>query len=291
MAPIHPPRPAGLRAERPEIVELRRLRHDQPELSAAVDLQIALASLQARVKARLPMPWIDADPEWLKGQHDEGRPLLRLEDVRLSWTDVRLMVRQTADLLLRHQLIDTAIHARFQAYARTSEPVEGLVAGWFNAKASPDRVTTRWWPDDLDEESVDQVLTLALRPFLERCAEIAQQRTDLSTWTRAYCPLCGGDPELAVLTRGGERLLICSRCGTRWAIDSTACPWCGNADLQRLTTYVSQDRHYRLVACDACRRYVKAYDARAATRPVMPSVDTIATLPLDAAAMQQGYTG
>jgi formate dehydrogenase maturation protein FdhE len=44
-------------------------------------------------------------------------------------------------------------------------------------------------------------------------------------------------------------------------------------------------------ACDVCRRYLKAYDARHASRPVMVSVDSIATLPLDAAAMQRGYVG
>ena len=48
---------------------------------------------------------------------------------------------------------------------------------------------------------------------------------------------------------------------------------------------------YRVSACDVCRRYLKAYDARNATRPVMVAVDTIATLPLDAAAMQRGYVG
>ena len=36
---------------------------------------------------------------------------------------------------------------------------------------------------------------------------------------------------------------------------------------------------------------LKAYDARHATRPVMLAVDTIATLPLDAAAIQRGYVG
>ena len=41
--------------------------------------------------------------------------------------------------------------------------------------------------------------------------------------------------------------------------------------------------------CDDCRRYLKAYDTRGATRPVLPNVDTIATLPLDAALVQQGY--
>jgi formate dehydrogenase maturation protein FdhE len=44
-------------------------------------------------------------------------------------------------------------------------------------------------------------------------------------------------------------------------------------------------------ACDVCRRYIKAYDARRAQRPVMVAVDSIATLPLDAAAMQRGYVG
>ena len=41
--------------------------------------------------------------------------------------------------------------------------------------------------------------------------------------------------------------------------------------------------------CDVCERYLKAYDARQASRPVMPAVDGVATLPLDAAAMQKGY--
>jgi hypothetical protein len=40
-----------------------------------------------------------------------------------------------------------------------------------------------------------------------------------------------------------------------------------------------------------CRRYLKAYDSRSAERPVLVAVDTIATLPLDAAAMQRGYVG
>ena len=45
-----------------------------------------------------------------------------------------------------------------------------------------------------------------------------------------------------------------------------------------------------MYACDVCTRYVKAYDGRRATRPVMPIVDSIATLPLDAAAIQRGYS-
>ena len=46
-----------------------------------------------------------------------------------------------------------------------------------------------------------------------------------------------------------------------------------------------------MYGCNECRKYVKAYDARGTGRPVMPAVDTIATLPLDAAAIQRGYDG
>ena len=64
-----------------------------------------------------------------------------------------------------------------------------------------------------------------------------------------------------------------------------------NDDRARITTFASRDGRYRVSACDVCRRYLKAYDARNAPRPVMIAVDTIATLPLDAAAMQRGYLG
>ena len=56
-----------------------------------------------------------------------------------------------------------------------------------------------------------------------------------------------------------------------------------------ITSLASRDGRYRLSCCDSCMRYIKAYDARRAGRPVLPVVDSIATLPLDAAAMQRGY--
>ena len=56
-----PPRPP--RAETREIVELRQLKAEQPELASAVDMQIALVDMQRRVQSRVPLPWISADPD------------------------------------------------------------------------------------------------------------------------------------------------------------------------------------------------------------------------------------
>ncbi len=92
-----------------------------------------------------------------------------------------------------------------------------------------------------------------------------------------------------MITPAADRLLICSRCLARWSFEPITCPFCRNADRSRITSFASRDGRYRLYACDVCQRYLKAYDARSASRPVLPPVDSVATLPLDAAAMQRGY--
>jgi formate dehydrogenase maturation protein FdhE len=84
-------------------------------------------------------------------------------------------------------------------------------------------------------------------------------------------------------------MLICSRCSARWRFHQFTCPFCMNEDRSRITSFASRDGRYRLYACEVCERYLKAYDARRAGRPVMPAVDSVATIPLDAAAMQKGY--
>jgi Protein involved in formate dehydrogenase formation len=280
------------RAEPREVVELRQLKVRQPELGDAVDLHIALLALQRRVQTRVPTTWVEVAPEWLKRQHEAGKPLLRFEDIALDWTDFRLVFRQTADVLRRFDALDPADYQAIQAMSRDGHALEPLVVRWFNATAAPDSGIA---PDPskppASAEALDQVMALAMRPFLERCADVVQQRADFSTWTHAHCPLCGGEPEFAVLTSAGERVLICGRCTGRWRFDDTACPFCGNTDRSRLPSFSSRDGVYRLYACDACRRYIKAYDARRGGRPVMLAVDAVATLPLDAAAVQRGYTG
>jgi Protein involved in formate dehydrogenase formation len=300
--PPHPPRPG--RGESREVAELKRVRDEHPEIATAVDMQIALIDLQRRVQARVPMPWIEVDKEWLKRQHELGRPLLRFKDIPLDWTDVRLMFRQTAEILRRFESLEEADYAAIQTISRSGHMLEPLVVAWYEAAASrgkadpdaaPDRGPAPAGPEEqaprVDPEVLDQVLLLTMKPFLERCAEVVQQRTDFSTWTFSYCPLCGGEPEFSLITPAADRLLICTRCAGRWRFHPLACPYCGNDDRAQITSFASRDGRYRIYACDVCMRYLKAYDGRNATRPVMVAVDTVATLPLDAAAMQRGYRG
>lgn len=277
--PNRPPR--SPRSESREVVELRAIAERQPELGDAVAMHLELVELYSRIQGRVPLPWFDLSGDTLARHNAEARPVLQFENIPIELTDLRLMVRQTADLLRRHGALEEEDALRVQAIGRDQTLVE-IVGSWYRAISG--RQT-----GDLDP-ALDQVLTLAMRPFLSRCAEVLQQRGDLTAWTHPYCPLCGSDPDFSVITPAAERHLICARCTMRWRFEPLTCPYCRNSDRSRITSFATPDGQYRVYACDACQRYLKAYDGRRATRPVMPVVDGVATLPLDAAAMQRGYS-
>jgi hypothetical protein len=289
LVPDRPPRPP--RAETREVGELKQLRTAQPELASAIDMQLELVELQRRVQGRVPLPWIHPDPAWLAAQQAAGRPIVRFGDIPLEWSDFRLGFRQIADILHRYEAFDRDEHQQMLTLSRDGNTLQPIVTQWYAATSGVDGGK----PSERDTSgapaNLDQVLLLAMRPFLLRCAEALAQRADLSAWQFGHCPFCGWEPDFAVITPNADRRLICGRCIAQWAFDPLRCPYCANDDRGQITSFATRDGRYRVYACDVCRRYLKAYDARNATRPVMVAVDTIATLPLDAAAMQRGYVG
>jgi FdhE protein len=285
---VRPPR-----AETREIVELKQLKLAQPELASAIDMQLALVEMQRRVQGRVPLPRIAINQAWARSQQAAGRPLVRFADIPLEWSDFRLTLRQTADILLRFEALERTDHQRIVALAREGNALEPLVSAWYDASSGVEPgVDTKTRTTEADGPAgLDQVLVLALRPFLARCAEALAPQVDLASWNHGHCPICGWEADFAVITPGADRRLFCGRCVAQWAFAPLTCPFCANDDRALITSFATRDGRYRVYACDVCRRYLKAYDARHAQRPVMVAVDTIATLPLDAAAMQRGYTG
>jgi FdhE protein len=279
--PTRPPARSPSRPEPRDVVELKALRARSPELATAVDLQLATLDLFRRTQARVPLP-PQLDTPRAQEALAAGRPLLRFADLPLNWTDYRWALRETADLLLRFELVDRPAHAALQALTREGNALEAQVEAWFAAA-----VERR--PADMPDFA--EVYERAMRPFVARCAEVWAPRLDLSDWHHGYCPVCGGGPELAVTGADEARRLVCGRCTSRWTSPRERCPWCGEDRPGTHTTLSTRDGHYVLDACDTCRRYVKCCDERAMRRPVMPWVDAVATMPLDAAAMQRGYEG
>jgi hypothetical protein len=277
-----PQTPPPQRSESREIAELRRLKQEHPDLGSAADLQIELLQLQRRVQIRVSLPSIKLDRDYLNAQLAKP-PVLRFEHLPLDWSDVRFLLRSTASAMRTHDAIDTNDFRRVDALCRDSDRLPIVVKSWYEATSNG---AASIHPDGA---GLEPVLLQTMRPFLTKSAEAIMAKTNLAGWVNGTCPLCGGDPDFAVITPAAERVLICGRCSARWRFHQLTCPFCLNEDRSRITSFASRDGQYRIYACDVCERYLKAYDARRASRPVMPAVDSVATLPFDAAAMQRGY--
>jgi len=279
-------RPTESRAEPREIAELRRIKEEQPELASAADLQIQLLQMQRRVQSRVPLPGINLDTKHLDARVTEGKPILAFEEVPIDWSDLRFLLRSTAEAMRAHDAIEPDDYRRVDALTRDGNGLPVAIKEWYEASRP---VSSGGRDVSPSIAGLEPLLLQAMRPFLSKCADAVMARTVFTGWSHGTCPLCGGEPDFSVITPAADRLLLCGRCVSRWRFHQLACPFCGNADRARITSFATRDGLYRLYACDVCQRYLKAFDGRHAPRPVMPAVDTIATLPLDAAAVQRGY--
>lgn len=277
-----PQTPPPQRSETREIAELRRLKQEHPDLGAAVDLQIQLVQLQRRVQSRVSLPAIKLEAAHLQGLL-ASPPILQFEQVPIEWGDLRFLLRATGEAMRTHDALESRELRRVEDLCRDADRLRAAVRSWYQSNFAPVQ------PLVADAEGLEIVFQQTMRPFLTRAADAIMARLDLGGWNRGSCPLCGGEPELAVITPAADRLLICGRCSARWRFHQITCPFCLNDDRARMTSFASRDGQYRLYGCDVCERYLKAFDARRASRPVMPVVDSVATLPLDAAAIQKGY--
>ena len=157
------------RVEPREIAELRALKMRHPELASAVDMQIELAELQRRVHGRLRTPLPQRHESEVAARIARGERLIDFDDLLIEWSDFRLVFRQTADILHRAGVIEHYDQTALQELARNGNRMEPLARDYFARTAHPDHYTP---PPDSEPGMIDDVLALALKPFLARCAEV-----------------------------------------------------------------------------------------------------------------------
>jgi formate dehydrogenase maturation protein FdhE len=279
--------PHDARHDPREVAELRALAERQPELSAAAALQIALVHALRRVQTRIATASVGLSPAEAATRLAGGQPLLEFDRIPIDWNEARLLFRQITDVLRQHDAIDAATAVQLHQIGR-SPTLPDLVRRWYECGSSTPSL-----------DMLDEVIGWSLRAFLVRTADVLQQRAfgasgsrgtaPFGAWNRGVCPVCGGEPDFACITTSAERVLICGRCQTRWPTGPFTCPFCGETNRQHITSFATPDGTYRVTACQSCRRYLKTLDGRRAGRQVMPIVDSIATLPLDAVVMQRGF--
>jgi formate dehydrogenase maturation protein FdhE len=280
-----PSSPPQARPESREIVELRQLRIVSPHLATAIDLQIAVLETQRLVQSRVPLPHIYGKDDLLASRLRAGRRLIEFDEIAFDWSDARRLVRDAADLLKRFELVEDAEAAAMTTLVRDAAALPALLRAWYDRPLADAATPLHGLAAS---PGTSQVCLVAMRPYLARCAAAVQASLDQLARAALACPVCAGEPDFTVWSARG-RQLVCSRCTGRWPYPDERCAFCEETRTMARRSFASHSRTYRVEACNTCRRYLKGFDERRATRPLILSVDTIATLPLDAAAIQLGF--
>jgi FdhE protein len=136
----------------------------------------------------------------------------------------------------------------------------------------------------------------SIKPVFEAYAGELKKFVDQERWWKGYCPICGSEPFMAEMKNEGgaegARFLVCSSCGYEWRFNRLKCPFCENANHEKLRYFYAEKegKAYRIDVCDNCKRYIKTIDTRELGEDVIPLIEDAGTLYLDVLAQKEGYT-
>jgi FdhE protein len=263
---------AGLR--QPRNVELERqvalARREHPESAPWIRLLEAALGENAdgaRWDAVVPTPAADRPVK---------APLLARADIRIPARLVRGWVRRLLKLVALTN-------------GRRIDAVTLLAAAVRQDDAAIDALATS---AGLDPQTLRVAGQMAALPLLHACAR-ALASAVAPSWWEGYCPVCGAWPAVAEYTGlERKRQLRCGRCSTAWAIPTLRCVFCDetrHAELGYLTLE-DGDETRKIEICRTCNGYLKGH---ATVRSLAPSTllfDDLATVHLDLAALERGYT-
>ncbi|HEY1296315.1 MAG TPA: formate dehydrogenase accessory protein FdhE [Chloroflexota bacterium] len=265
------------------------LRRSRPGLDQALTLQQAIIRTQLSSSRPPAVSLFPLPRQHVVARVQDGVPLLHEQPVTVD-------VHYAADLFTR---LVQALSPRFDSligpsYAGRLDH-EHLFGEAFVQHA--DHLAQIARDVEVDAELLGAAATLSVAPSLRayaaRLLPLVQQAetSDNASWTRGYCPICGGWPLLAEL-RGVDHAywLRCAACGSGWAGDVTRCPYCGNSDSRtRATLTLDGEQRFHVAACEHCKGYLKVGSALQPPPTELLAIDDVAGLHFDLAALERGF--
>jgi formate dehydrogenase accessory protein FdhE len=270
------------------LAELARLLDARPSLAAPIRmLHEVLPPLFANPgEDRLPA----LSAESAAAKIDDGIPLLRGETLELDLAAFRRRWQIVCAAVQRHQNPEAGRGLAQAMEVGKLEPTL-LIASVLAAK--PDEIHLRADALGLDAGLTSAVLGLVLFPAMGRiAAALAPFRKD-TRWEQGFCQTCGSWPLLGEY-RGLEqtRYLRCGLCAGEWEFPRLLCPFCSERDHRNLGYFgvEGEESRHRATTCEACRGYVKMTATLAPFSPPALLVADVATVHLDLAAADRGYS-
>jgi len=258
----------------------------RPELADTINLYCALLEIQERVQG--PPPEHTPTVDEARVRLEEGRPLLGPDELETDAQALAELCARIGFAIAEHRRERVKALAQVHAWLHERhQQVRSLAVEYLRSGRIPgsDRA-------EIDRGLLSFIFSSALRPFLRMQAQALAPLVDDGKWYRAYCPICGSEPDMAALERGhGGRRLLCSRCDHEWTFRRLGCPFCGNEEPAQVAYYPSDDELYRLSVCERCRRYLKTIDLRGIAGERLLAAERVLTADMDVAADRAGYRG
>jgi FdhE protein len=258
----------------------------RPELADTVNLYCALLEIQEREQVAPPerIPTVDE----ARARLEEGLPLLEPDQLEIDAHDLAELCARIGFAIAERRRERVKALAQIHAWLHERRrQVKSLAVEYLRNGHVPGNNRA-----EIDRGLLTFILSSALRPFLRAQSQVLAPLVDDGKWYRSYCPICGGEPDMAALEKGrGGRRLLCSRCDSEWTFRRLGCPFCGNEEPAQLAHYPSDDEMYRLHVCERCRRYLKTIDLRGAVGEHPLPAQRILTVAMDMAAEAAGYRG
>lgn len=247
------------------------------ELARVDQVAAPLAVLVAEsLRAASSDSWPRAVPDFTRVSLGDGSPLLAGATISLDPQPV-------------HELLD-ALFGHTVASGAILDPMALLQA---SINQDADRLAALAVESGTEAGLLATLGQLAALPLLRACGDKAERLLHGSPWDRGYCPVCGAWPTLAEV-RGAERerWLRCGRCGAGWRRLHVTCAFCGNSDhaTQGYLAPEDQMESRQATTCERCRGYLKSVASPFAMDPAELFLKDLATLELDMAAIERGYS-
>lgn len=136
---------------------------------------------------------------------------------------------------------------------------------------------------------LEYILEIPLKAALEQFAAVIDA-TAFGDWQESFCPVCGSRAGMSELAgEEGKRYLCCSTCSCRWQFKRLQCPFCGNAETDKLSYFTVGEGATRVDTCTACSRYIKTRDSRHVTGGIPLDMEDLLTIHLDLLAVKEGF--
>lgn len=238
--------------------------------------------------------------------HAQGAPLLEKEDFPIHIPQAaQLFMQILQKMLTQENLQDPASSLYTYLELAQAEPEIVLYPAFEAILQDNQDYFTHWAQQIPQAPRLMYFLAYnSLVPSLEAIATHLQPHIG-DMWAHGHCPVCGSAPFMGYLGKktgkdksenlldtNGQRFHVCSFCRSEYRVKRLQCPFCLEEDHTKLEYFsAAEDPDYQVHVCHTCKGYIKLADFREYTsRPMLPAVNDLESLPLDIAAQQQGYS-